>query len=1122
MLQQVQPVVLAALRADGILLRDLHVRRRRLDAVLVQVGGKGDLDLRVEERGGETLVDAFGNPPFAQVEVQVVEGDGLGRRLAQRLQRFPGRDVVGMLPQERLDSVGLPDDVAGDELVGHLVAVRFRVVVDTPLQLPEYSLHGSSRERCHVVRFHPAVLVQARHEGLGGIGGVRDLVGIEGHGTVEDVGLACLAVDVTLQREDLRPPRVHLDQVEVALVVELPEAFGKAVVKAVEHLPQRGVRRQRFRLVAVKVEIGIAYLDIHGGFHLLPGRERQRVEHGLQGGQAPQVAHPVFPVRDERSLAEIVGDLPLERAGCRIHLLCRRCLFHGIGRSVEQTARACRAGLLPAFAFRGLCRGMFGACRLPLPLFRGCLLPGTLLPQFRPPLRGERHHHLVETVDRRVVLPVQGGVQGFGVTLRGRRFRGLRQPALLRGGRREERRLARSFPFCSPASVLFPGHAEFGLPPLLGGKAEQIVKRQQRLLLHVYRLGGLGGGRGSRCFHRVEKRPGEPVLRFCLHRFGHGLHGSIRQSEILGPRRVLLPQAVLPLFRPGPEVGQILLGRLPRGCGGRFRQRLFGILPDVGKLPGFSIEAVALRRHFGDGVAYLLLFALLSKAAGVGQYLLDDLPGKARFVPLGPLPFRPARLFLTVRFEPLFGCMFQVIALVEMSAEVLREHTPQLPVDAVHALRVGKLHRRFAVGVFAHFGLGVDHPVERLEKVVYRNPVRQLAGFDEVPLPLGEFPRGGSLLQDNQVAADFRSRVVCEEVVGQPHGRYGAAAVHQPLAYGAPLLGVQHPLRGDEGHQAALVHHIDGLHEKIVVQRPRALPPHGIGMGGEERVEERHVPERDVAHGHVVVTGVFGFDALEALHPHPFVGVQVFQDQPRGGVFLEAGDLRVGVVEIDGPDEDARPGTGVEDAPGSGPGVPYRLHDGVGHLRGRVKCRQDGVLDPVHVALVFPLVGGVRPDDLVQLGHESRHALLVRLPGRGFQHLFYGAETAVRVEYPFLFRGRRTPFPFEREGRLQRVDVPAEVGFLIEGHLRGVFGRFPSVRCIAIRSRACRRSRPGGRTCPAPRGREAAGAGPPAGRPLRVSPSRTPSRGCVPACCRVRNAVPGRVPRGPLLRPRYG
>ena len=83
-------------------------------------------------------------------------------------------------------------DIAGDELVGNLVAVRFRVVIDTSFQFPEYSLHGSSRERGHVVRFHPAVLVQAGHKGLRSVVGVRDLIGIEGHGTLEDVGLRAL------------------------------------------------------------------------------------------------------------------------------------------------------------------------------------------------------------------------------------------------------------------------------------------------------------------------------------------------------------------------------------------------------------------------------------------------------------------------------------------------------------------------------------------------------------------------------------------------------------------------------------------------------------------------------------------------------------------------------------------------------------------------------------------------------------------------------------------------------------------------------------------------------------------------------------------------------------------
>ena len=228
---------------------------------------------------------------------------------------------------------------------------------------------------------------------------------------------------------------------------------------------------------------------------------------------------------------------------------------------------------------------------------------------------------------------------------------------------------------------------------------------------------------------------------------------------------------------------------------------------------------VALRRHFGDDAAFFLLFPLLLKVTGVGDNLLDDFSGKAGLVSFGTLAFR---LTGTGQFPLrctgcLFRSMFQAITLVEMPVEILREHTPHLPVDAVHALRVGELHRRFAVGVFAYFGLGMDHPVERLEKVVYPDAVRQLAGFDEILLPFGQFPRGGFLLQDNQVAADLRPRVFCKEVVRQPDGRYGLAAVHQPLAHGASLLGVQYSLRGDECHQAALAYHIDGLHEKIVV-----------------------------------------------------------------------------------------------------------------------------------------------------------------------------------------------------------------------------------------------------------------------------------------------------------------
>ena len=57
-------------------------------------------------------------------------------------------------------------------------------------------------------------------------------------------------------------------------------------------------------------------------------------------------------------------------------------------------------------------------------------------------------------------------------------------------------------------------------------------------------------------------------------------------------------------------------------------------------------------------------------------------------------------------------------------------------------------------------------------------------------------------------------------------------------------------------------------------------------MCREERVEERHVPERNITDSHVVITDVAGFDILESLYPDPGFGMQMFEDKSRGGVFL--------------------------------------------------------------------------------------------------------------------------------------------------------------------------------------------------------------------------------------------
>ncbi len=117
--EQMQAVVLAALRIDGVLFHDLRIARRPFHTIFVYIGRIGDLDLRIEQRGGEPFVDAFGYPALAEVEIEVVESDGPRRgRLPQGFERFPYRLVVGVLIQNSLHPVGFLDDIACDELVG--------------------------------------------------------------------------------------------------------------------------------------------------------------------------------------------------------------------------------------------------------------------------------------------------------------------------------------------------------------------------------------------------------------------------------------------------------------------------------------------------------------------------------------------------------------------------------------------------------------------------------------------------------------------------------------------------------------------------------------------------------------------------------------------------------------------------------------------------------------------------------------------------------------------------------------------------------------------------------------------------------------------------------------------
>ncbi len=370
-----------------------------------------------------------------------------------------------------------------------------------------------------------------------------------------------------------------------------------------------------------------------------------------------------------------------------------------------------------------------------------------------------------------------------------------------------------------------------------------------------------------------------------------------------------------------------------------------------------------------------------------------------------------------------------------------------------------ELHCGFSVRVSTDLCGGMYHAVERSEQVVLPNAVRQFAGFDEIHLPWGQFARRGFLLQDDKVAADLGSGMVGKQVVRKPHGRHDVAPLHQPFAHGTSLLGIEHALRSDECDDAALAYRIDRLHEEVVVQRACSLTPHGVGMGREKRVEQRYVPERDVAHGHIVMTGILGFDRFISLRPHAASRMQVFEDESRRGVFLEAGYLGGRLVYCQDFRKDTRAGTGIENPFGSNPSVPYRIDNGIRDFGRRIECRQHRVSDSVDVAFVLLLVRGTGFYDLVQLGDECIH-IVARFVFRRFQHLLDRPEAAVCGKSCGFLRGEFVRLPFERESCFQRVDISAKMRLLIVSHLPAEFERFLRARCRAIRIRVSRRNHP--------------------------------------------------------------
>ena len=73
------------------------------------------------------------------------------------------------------------------------------------------------------------------------------------------------------------------------------------------------------------------------------------------------------------------------------------------------------------------------------------------------------------------------------------------------------------------------------------------------------------------------------------------------------------------------------------------------------------------------------------------------------------------------------------------------------------------------------------------------------------------------LLQDDEVAADFRSCILREHTRRQAESGDKPAVLHQITADGFVLRAVQHTLRGDECHQPTFFNAVQPLYKEVIV-----------------------------------------------------------------------------------------------------------------------------------------------------------------------------------------------------------------------------------------------------------------------------------------------------------------
>ena len=133
--------------------------------------------------------------------------------------------------------------------------------------------------------------------------------------------------------------------------------------------------------------------------------------------------------------------------------------------------------------------------------------------------------------------------------------------------------------------------------------------------------------------------------------------------------------------------------------------------------------------------------------------------------------------------------------------------------------------------------------------------------------------RAVTLLQEDNIRNNIRTSVSTERIIRQTDGTQQIGTFRNMLAGGA-VLAVHGVAAGDERHYAARTHLVDGLGEKVVVNRKSQLV---VRLIVDLVLTERHVADSEV----IKITAISG---LKARHGNVSLRVQLFGDAPGDAV----------------------------------------------------------------------------------------------------------------------------------------------------------------------------------------------------------------------------------------------